>query len=131
MGIIIRFLRWIFEKFAAAAAIVVLGLAACALWLFLKDNIDFDQWRADLVRTINGERTKVQTVRAEVQQRMDRISLEITTEQQRAAQADRVLAQLKELESTWDRYVGDREQQKANDARMAAMVALRQQLTAK
>src|ERR1044071_7911981 len=98
MGTLIRILRWLFEKFAAAAAIVVLGLVACGLWLFLKDNVDFDQWRSEVIRTINGDRAKVQAAMGDVHRRMDRIATELATEQQRAAQADKVIAQLKELE---------------------------------
>ena len=45
---------------ATALLIIVLGLLACGVWLFLKDNVDFDQWRKDTLRSINGERTKVQ-----------------------------------------------------------------------
>ena len=78
-----KFLRWVFEKFAVAALIVALGLTACALWLFLKDNVDFDQWRQDVVRTVNGERTKVKEAMADVHKRMDRIAAEITAEQER------------------------------------------------
>ena len=36
MGIILNFIRWVFQKFAAATLIVGLALAALALWLFLK-----------------------------------------------------------------------------------------------
>ena len=52
MGYIFKFIRWLIEKFAAAALIVALGLAALGLWLFLKDNVDFDQWRDDVVRNL-------------------------------------------------------------------------------
>lgn len=131
MGILIKLFRWIFEKFAAATLIAGLGFAACALWFFLKDNIDFDQWRQELLRSINGERTKVQAALGDVHKRMDRISAEIAAEQDRAKQADRVIAQLKDLESTWDRVIGNREQQKTNDERIASMSALRLTLTSK
>src|SRR4051812_37752143 len=129
MGTLFRIFRWVAAKFAAAGLIVVLGLAACGLWLFLKDNVDFDQWRGDMIRAVNGERAKTQTAMADVVKRMDRISTEITAEQQRAAQADKVIAQLKEMDSTWDRYLGDRAQQKTNDERLASVSALRQNLT--
>src|SRR4051812_40054855 len=128
MGVLIRILRWVFEKFAAAAAIIALGLAAAGLWLFLRDNVDFDQWRSDMLRTVNGERTKVVAAKADVVKRMDRIAVEITAEQQRAAQADKVIAQLKEFDSTWDRIKRD-PQQKANDERLASLATLRQTLT--
>ena len=126
-----RILRWIFEKFAAAALIVALGLAACGLWLFLKDNVDFDQWRQDVVRSINGERTKTKAALEDVHKRMDRISVEITAEQERGKQADKVIDQLKDLESTWDRFVGNPEQQKSNAEQIARMSALRMAVAAK
>src|SRR5471030_2806701 len=88
MGIIIKFIRWVFEKFAAAALIVALGLAACALWLFLRDNVDFDQWRQDVVRSINGERANTKAALDDVHKRMDLKSAEIRAEQDRAALAD-------------------------------------------
>ena len=126
-----RFLRWVFEKFAAAALIVGLGLAACGLWLFLKDNVDFDQWRQDVVRSINGERTKTKSALDDVHKRMDRISAEITAEQDRGKQTDKVLDQLKDLESTWDRFVGNPAQQKSNAEQIERMTALRMTVTAK
>ena len=131
MALIVQFLRWVFEKFAAAALIVILGVAAAGLWFFLRDNVDFDQWRGDMIRAVNGERAHVKEALADVHKRMDRIAAEITAEQQRGVQADKVIAQLNELASTWDRYVGDREQQKTNDERLARVTALRQGLTAK
>src|SRR5213082_3239781 len=100
MVYILKFLRWVFEKFAVAALIVVLGLAACGVWIFLKDNVDFDQWRQDVLRSINGERAKVQVALADFHKRMDRISVEIRSEQDRGQEADKVLSQLKDLQST-------------------------------
>src|SRR3954470_7530171 len=102
MGYLLKLIRWIIEKFAAAALIVALGLAACGLWLFLKDNVDFDQWRQDVTRTLNGKRAEVRAALHDVHQRMDRISAEITVEQERMKLADGAIAKLKELESMWD-----------------------------
>jgi hypothetical protein len=126
-----RFLRWIFEKFAAATLIVVLALAAGGLWLFLRDNVDFDLWRQDVLRAINGQRAETRSALADVHLRMDRIAAEITAEQDRGAQAERVIAQLKDLESTWDRFFGNREQQQANAEQIKRMSGLRADITAK
>jgi len=131
MGVLVKFIRWVGEKFAAAILIVALSLAAGGLWLFLQDNVDFDQWRQDLVRSINGERAKVQAALGDVHQRMDRLAVEITAEQARAKQADSVIAQLRDLESTWDRLTGQAEQQKTNAERLANVSALRATLTAR
>jgi hypothetical protein len=110
---------------------VGLGFVACGLWVFLRDNADFDQWRQDVVRTVTGERTKVKSALEDVQKRLDRLAAEITAEQERGRQADKILANLRELESTWDKYVGDRAQQKANDERIASVSALRMTIRAK
>jgi hypothetical protein len=123
--------RWIFQKFAAAALIVALALAAGGLWLFLKDNVNFDQWRQDVIRTMNGQRAEIQAAQADVTKRMNRISQEITAEQDRAKLADSALAKLKELDSMWDRYVGNPEQQKANAAQIEKLTELRLTLQAK
>jgi hypothetical protein len=131
MGYLLNFFRALVRKFAGAALIVVLGLAAAGLWMFLRDNVDFETWRQDMMRAINGERAKVHAALADVNQRMTRISAEIVAEEERGKQADKVIAQLQALESTWDRFVGNPEQQKANTEQLARMRELRQAVTAK
>ena len=42
---VLKFLRWLFQKVAAALLMVVLALAAYGLWIFLRDNVDFDLHR--------------------------------------------------------------------------------------
>jgi hypothetical protein len=133
LSAVAKFLRWILEKFAGGALIVVLGLGVCAIWLHFKDSVlvDLDQWRQDTLRVITGQQAKLRTALADVHQRLDRISTDITADQDRIRQADKVIAELKGLASTWDRYVGDRERQKQNDARLASVTALRQSLADK
>lgn len=126
-----KLLRWIVEKFATAALIVGLGLLAAGLWIFLKDKIDFDQWRQETARVISGERQQTQAALDDVLRRMDRISAEIRAEEDRAALADRAITTLKELDSTWDRYVGNPAQQKANDEQLAKTSAIRADLRVK
>lgn len=128
---LIKFVRWIFEKFAAAVLIIALGLGACGLWLFLKDNVSFDQWRRDLLREISGDRAKVIAAMSDVRHRMARFELDIATEQERVKQADKIIAELRDLESTWDKYVGNPAQQKANAEQMEKITALRTASTAK
>jgi hypothetical protein len=126
---LLKFIRWLFEKFAAAALIVGLGVIACGLWLFLKDNIDFEQWRQDVVHTLNGKRAEFRAARDDVQKRMDRISAEISAEQARAKLADSAMGKLHELESTWDKYVGNPAQQKANAEQLGKLTETRRQIT--
>lgn len=131
MGYLIKLVRWIFEKFAAAALIVALALAAGGLWLFLKDNIGFDQWRQDVVRTLNGKRGEIREALDDVVHRMDRLGGQIAAEQDRLKLAEGAIAKLKELESTWDRFVGNPEQQKANATQIEKLNTQRAAITAK
>lgn len=125
MGTLLNFARWLTGKTAAAVLIVGLGLAAGGLWFFLKDNVDFDEWRSDVLRTLNGERAHFRSALDDVQKRLDQISGETAAEQLKAKQAEKVIKQLKDLESTWDRFVGNPEQQKANAEQIARMQTLR------
>ena len=120
MGVVIKLIRWLFEKTATAGLILGLALAAGGLWFFLKDNVDFDEWRHDVLRTLTGERARVRTALDDVQHRLDLANAGIAAEQEHIRQTDKVIAQLKELDSTWDRLTGDA-QQKANQDRRAKL----------
>src|ERR1035437_3018949 len=129
MGVLLKLFRWLFQKAATAGLILGLGLAACGLWLFLRDNVDFDEWRHDLLRSINGERAKVQSALGDVHQRMDRLTAEVATEQERIRQTDSIITQLKGLDSTWDKLTGDA-QQRANSERREELGKLRRESAA-
>ena len=125
MGILLNFVRWLLGKTAAAGLILALGLGAGGLWLFLKDNVGFEDWRRDVIRTITGERAHIQSALGDVEQRLARMKTEIAAERAKADQAGKIIEQLKALESTWDRLVGNPEHQRANAEQSTKMVALR------
>ncbi len=122
---VFQFIRWVFQKFAGGVLIVGLGVVGCGLWLYLHDRIDVDQWRVEAVRNITGERALAKKALEDVQRRMVRIQLEIEAEQDRGKQADKIIAQLHDLESTWDKLTGNTVQRKANDERIATLTATR------
>jgi hypothetical protein len=125
MGFLLNFSRWLFGKTAAACLILALGLGAGGLWLFLRDNVDFDDWQRDVMRTLSGERAHIQSALSDVQQRLGRLKGEIAAERSKADQAGRIVEKLTALESTWDRLVGNPEQQRANAEQRSKMVAMR------
>ena len=125
MRTFIAIIRWTLQKFAGGVLIVGLALAAGGVWLYLKDNVDIAVWQEDLVRTISGEQAKIRAAMADVNQRLGRLAAEIAAAEERTKTADKVIARLKELESTWDRLVGNRAQQKANAEQLEKMTRLR------
>ncbi len=130
MGALLKLTRWLCQKAATAGLILGLAVVACGLWLFLKDNVDFDEWRQDALRTLTGERAKIQSALGDVHSRLERITRDVATEQDRIRQTDLVIAQLKGLDSTWDRLTGDA-QQKANSERRAKLETMRDEAAAK
>lgn len=131
MMTVLKFLRWLVQKLGAAVLMVALALVAWALWIFLQDNVDFDLRQTELVRVLNGQRTEIRAALADVHLRQEKLLQEISAEKLRAEQAAGVMRKLKELESTWDRLVGNPEQQKANAEQLARMEILRQDAEAK
>lgn len=131
MATLIKILRWLVEKAAAAVAIVVLALASYGLWLFLRDNVDFDLRRNELIMTLTGERAQVREVLWDVNRRLEIKAAEIVVEEARLTQAESIYARLKELESTWDRLIGNKEQQMANAAQRVRMEAFCAESSAK
>ena len=131
MSFLLKLIRWILEKFAAAALMVVLGTIACGLWLFLKDNVEVEHWHQEVRRALNGQRAETRAALDDVLQRMARISAAIAAQQERAKTADSAISRLRELESAWDRLVGNPEQQKANAQQLEKMTGLRLELQGK
>lgn len=128
---VLKFLRWLFQKVAAALLMVVLALAAYGLWIFLRDNVDFDLQRNEIVRALNGERTHVREALVDVDHRLEKQLQSIAAEKERAAQAEKIIVKLEDLESTWDKLIGNPEQQAANAAQIERMQQLRGDALAK
>lgn len=114
MGLILSFFRWLAAKFAVALLLVVLGLGAGAAWLHLREGMDLEDWRRDALRLVGGQRDQTKAARADVVARMDRLAGEIAAEKARDKLAEGAIEKLRELESLWDRLIGNPEQQKEN-----------------
>jgi len=124
MAVFLNFARWLLGKTAGAGLILALGLAAGGLWLLLGDNLAFDAWRRDVLRTLSGQHAQVEAALGDVQKRLAQTAVEIAAEEAKAEQAGKIAARLKALESTWDRLVGNPEQQRANAEQRAKMEAV-------
>lgn len=116
---LLRILQWILKKSAGIVLVVTLGVAAIALWLYLHDTLGFEERKAEVLQSITGERARLLEARSEVEKRKEGLSREQVSLEGRIQQADRVIRSLSELESTWDRWFGDSEQQKGYAKRLA------------
>lgn len=122
---LVKFLGWILVRSLAGALLALLLLAALGLWRFNRDPGDFAVRRSQRVADLKSQEKQVQASLDKVAKQREETSAEIDAEDARASQAERVIATLKDLASTWDRYVGNPAQQKANDEQIARMETLR------
>lgn len=130
MPVLLKIARWLLTKFGAAALIVGLGLAAYATWLFLRENIDVDRRRAEEHQRLTIERNRLLTVKTRVEREIAAYTAEAAVQQQRVAQARKIIATLQELESWWDRLLGNPSQQSANAEQARRMEKLQADSTA-
>lgn len=126
-----RFIQWLAQKLATGVLIAVLGLAACGLWMFLKDNVDFDAVRRQFLAELNGQRQHFRVVLDDANKRMAAMQAELAKQQARAQTADRVIAELHELQSIWARFFGDSAQQRAYAEQLGRMQQIRHAAEAK
>lgn len=130
-SLLYKICSWLLQKLAAAALIVGLGLAAYGLWLFLRETVDFDTRRTELVQALTDERDHLQALRADLERRLGELQADIVAQEERAERAAKVVAALRSLESWWDRWFGNPEQQKANADQIRRMEELRGSATAR
>lgn len=112
---------WLLQKVSAGALIVVIGVAAVALGLYLRETVDFDRSKAVLVQSLTDERDQLEAVRQEIEARIAVLQADIASQEERVQRAAKVIATLRELESWWDRLIGNPEQQKANAEQIKRM----------
>jgi len=121
MGSLLRFVSWLLKKVTFGVLLAVLGLASAGLWVFLRDRVDFDLRRSDLVRALTGETTRLRAALSDVEARLAELRHQIAASEQRARQADKVAGDLTALNSGLNRLATDAAQVRENDSRILAM----------
>jgi hypothetical protein len=109
------------HKLIFGAIIAVAGLTGFGFWVYLRDQVDFDLRRLEIVRALTGETAKLQAALADVDARMAAARVEIGAQQERAAQAAKVARDLEALTGGLNRLTADAAQLKENDERRARM----------
>jgi len=124
-SLIAKLAAWLLQKLAVAILIVVLGLSAYALWLFVQDQRGVDARQTDLVSALNRERDRLSDLQTEIEARIASLQAEATVQKQRIERAEKILQTLRDLASWWDRVFGNVEQQRANEAQAARVEELK------
>lgn len=124
-SVLIKIGLWLLQKLGAALIIVILAIAGYALWLFLQEEGMLESKRVERLAQVVAERDRLLAAQAAVEQRLAGIRAEVEQQRERGKQAEKVITMLRELESWWDRWFGNREQQATNEERVRKMEALK------
>ncbi|MDD3180779.1 MAG: hypothetical protein PHQ04_10580 [Opitutaceae bacterium] len=131
MGTLAGFFSWLIQKTAVVTTILVLGMSALVLWVFLRDRVDFDLRRSEVIRALTGETRKLEAALSDVDSRMRDLRSEIASQQQRALQAAKVVAELSDLNGGFNRLLGDPMQLRTNEERMVRLKEMEAEATAR
>jgi hypothetical protein len=85
----------------------------------------FAEERTQRIRSLTTERDRLARELTAVKVTLAGYPAQIAVEEDRIRQADRVIRELRELESMWDKLVGNPEQQRANAEQIGRMNRLR------
>ena len=119
---------WLLQKLAAAALIVLIGLAAYGLWIYLQEEGLLEKQRIARLQQAITDRDNLLAAEAAVEKQIASIRGEIETQKERVKQAEKVIAALRELASWWDRWwpwSDHKAQQAANNAQVEKMENLK------
>lgn len=106
---------------SACTAVVV----ANAVRLSFLSKTSYADTRAARIVELTAKRNQLDADLTAIRARLAGFPTQIVAEEEKVRQADKVIAQLKALESTWDRLVGNPAQQKANTEQIAHLQQLR------
>ncbi|HET7538004.1 MAG TPA: hypothetical protein VFJ90_16200, partial [Candidatus Didemnitutus sp.] len=101
--------------------LAILAVTGLGLWVFVRDRVDFDLRRIDLIRTLTGETKKLQAALADVDARMAQIRVEIRAAEERADQSAKVAKDIESANSGFNRLTTSSEQAKEDETRVARL----------
>jgi hypothetical protein len=126
-ALLVKLGSWLGQKLAGAGLIVVLAVAGCGLWLYLRQEAQVETRRVETLKQAVAERDRLLAAQEAVEQRLAAIRTEIETQKDRAEKAAKVVEALRALESWWDRWFGNPQQQAVNAEQLRRMEALQRE----
>lgn len=121
MGTFGRIISWLSHKLIFGAVLAVVALAGLGFWVYFRDQVDFDLRRLELVRALTGETAQLRAALSDVEARMAAMRVEVTAQQERAAQAAKVARELESLGGGLNRLTTGSDQLRENEERLARM----------
>ncbi len=124
-GMLLTFATWLLQKMLAAVLIVLLALAVYAGWLYLQDERVLESERITRLQKAVTSRDELLAAQAALAQKLTTLQADLNTQQDRVQRAADIVAALRQLESWWDRLLGNPAQQTANAEQIQRMESLK------
>lgn len=121
MGALGKFISWLLQKLTLSVAVLIVGVAGFALWIFLREHVDLDLRRQELVRTINGDNRRIRAALDGVELRIAEMQASLVRHEQRAREAARVAAEIAALGGGLNRLSTSADQARRNAERLAGL----------
>ncbi len=116
---------WLLKKATGVVGILVIILGAAGVWSYLRDTVNLEGRRQEVMQVLTGERHRLMEARAKVVERKAAEEKERQLETDRSATATRALRTLGELESPLERWFGLGREPQGFAARKTALQKIR------
>ena len=122
---LLKLVSWLAQKLMGAALIVLIALAGYGVWLFLQEEGLLEKSRLEKLQQAVADRDRLVVAQAAVERRIAGMRAEVAAYEERLKQAEKIIVSLRSLESWWDRWFGNKDQQTANAEQLRRMEALK------
>ncbi|MCF3652175.1 hypothetical protein [Synoicihabitans lomoniglobus] len=130
-GFLYRLGTWLLQKVGVAVLIAVVALVAMGIWLYARDQVDAETRREEFIERLEASRVEIVAAQATALQAVANLKSEVREQERRVAAANKIIANLRALESWWESLFGNAEQQAANVQQVQRMEALKQESAGK
>lgn len=128
---LLKIASWLAQKLAVVALIVVLAVAAYAAWHYIVEEGLSEERRIEKLQKAIADRDQLLAAQKAIADKVAAMQAGIEVQRERARQAEKVISRLRELESWWDRWFGNPQQQSANTEQVRRMESLKTQASDK
>lgn len=124
MGALAKFVSWLLQKLTLSVVLLIVGIGGFALWIFLREHVDLDLRRQELMRSVSGESRQIRTVLDGVEIRISELQAALVRHEQRAREAARIAGEVEAMNSGLNRLTTATDQIRRNEERVASLRAL-------
>lgn len=119
-----KFISWAFLKLVFGAFIVIAAVGIYGLWLFGHEAGEVETARPCFLDSLQAQKAAAEQNVAEARANLAKAKEDLARPEEKAAKAGHLAGGLEEMQTTWDRFLGNRAQWKINRERIQYLRAV-------